>query len=89
MRRAEESVALNRVSGEDLDEKVTTKSGPGEVKEGNTGWGLRSGWRNAEREGQPGTVEVCGRRSGLELNELEGEAGEGEERTRVDSLCSE
>lgn len=31
--RAEESVALNRVSGEDLDEKVTTKSRPGKEEE--------------------------------------------------------
>lgn len=29
---AGESVPLNRVSGEDLDEKVTTKSGPGKGK---------------------------------------------------------
>lgn len=37
MCRAGESVPLNRVSGEDLDEKVTTKSGPGKGKGGATG----------------------------------------------------
>ena len=39
---AGESVPLNRVSGEDLDEKVTTQSGPGEGNWGAMGGGALS-----------------------------------------------
>lgn len=80
-RRARESVPLNRVSGEDLDEKVTTKSGPGEEKWRAAGVGGAGGaeQKRAEREGELGPVGLWKEAKWSELKELKG-GGEGTEK---------
>lgn len=67
-----EAVPLNRVSGEDLDEKVTTKSGPevGSHEGGGCGGVGVAEQRRAEREGELGPA-------GLEEEEAKVEVGGG------------
>jgi hypothetical protein len=84
---AGESVPLNRVSGEDLDEKVTTQSGPGEGNWGAMGGGALS------RGMLGGKVSLALWKEEaiwLELSELKGEVRQGEGRgKRMKTVHSE
>lgn len=70
---------LNRVSGEDLDEKVTTKSGPGKGKWGATGGGVCSEQRNALR-GKVSLALWKEEANWQEPSELKGDVSRGEGR---------
>lgn len=84
---AGESVPLNRVSGEDLDGKVTTKSGPGEGD-----WGAMGGCA-LSRGMLGGKVSLAlwkEEANWLELSELKGEMSRGEGRgKRMKTVHSE